>query len=92
MNRMDPKAWGKVNHLYKIYAANWAKLGSKVTGRQIVEKLSDTYREVARLAAFKLPDAEIAARTNMSVSGVKQAIRNIKEKSGLERGDFAAIL
>ena len=49
-------------------------------------------REVARLAAFKLSDAEIAARTHMSISGVKQAIRIIKERSGLERHDFAAIL
>lgn len=89
---VDPEAWTVVNGLYKVYAENWAKLGSQITGRQIVEKLSDQYRKVARLAAFKLSDAEIAARTNMSISGVKQAIRIIKEKSGLERDDFAAIL
>ena len=49
-------------------------------------------REVARLAAFKLSDAEIAERTHMSISGVKQAIKIIKEKSGLSRNEFAAIL
>lgn len=89
---VDPRAWDDINRLYKVYARNWAELGSKITGRQIVEKLSVQQREIARLAAYKLPDAEIAARTNMSLSGVKQAIRIIKEKSGLERDDFAAIL
>lgn len=92
LKAVDEAAWNEVNRLYKTYVENWAKLGSKVTGRQLVEKLSVQYREVARLAAFKLSDAEIAVRTNMSVSGVKQAIRIIKQKSGLERADFAAIL
>jgi DNA-binding CsgD family transcriptional regulator len=92
LKAIDEAAWNEVNRLYKSYAENWSKLGSKVTGRQLVEKLSVQYREVARLAAFKLSDAEIAVRTNMSVSGVKQAIRIIKQKSGLERADFAAIL
>lgn len=89
---VEPHAWDGINRLYKVYARNWAELGSKITGRQIVEKLSVQQRKIARLAAYKLPDAEIAARTNMSLSGVKQAIRIIKEKSGLDRDDFAAIL
>ncbi len=89
---VDEAAWNEVNRLFKIYAEGWAKLGSKITGRQIIAKLSEQNREVARLAAFKLSDAEIAERTNMSISGVKQAIKIIKEKSGLERSEFAAIL
>ena len=39
-----------------------------------------------------LSNAEIAKRVNMSLAGVKQAIRIISEKSGLPRADFAAIL
>ena len=92
LRAVDEEAWAEVNRLSKIHIDNWSRLGSRVTGRQIIENLSSQYREVARLAAFKLPDAEIAVRTNMSVSGVKQAIRIIKQKSGLEREDFAAIL
>ena len=88
----DEAAWNEVNRLFKIYAEGWARLGSKITGRQIIAKLSEQNREVARLAAFKLSDAEIAERTNMSISGVKQAIKIIKEKSGLGRSEFAAIL
>lgn len=89
---VDEAAWKEVSRLFKIYVENWSKLGSKITGRQIIENLSAQNREIARLAAFKLSDAEIAARMNMSISGVKQAIRIIKHKSGLEREAFAAIL
>lgn len=92
MSPIDEEAWVEVNRLSKIYADGWTRLSSKITGRQIIAKLSQQNREVARLAAFKLSDVEIAERTNMSVSGVKQAIRIIKEKSGLSRSEFAAIL
>lgn len=89
---VDEQAWEEVNAMYKRYVENWAKLGSQITGRQVIANLSKQQREVARLAAFKLSDAEIGTRLHMSVSGVKQAIRTIKQKSGLEREDFAAIL
>jgi len=92
LKAVDEQAWIEVNNLFKIYIENWSQLGSKITGRQLIEKLSDQNREVARLAAFKLSDAEIASRMNMSIPGVKQAIRIIKQKSGLERDSFAAIL
>ena len=78
--------------LYKTYNDGWARLNSKISGRQIIAKLSDQNRIVAQLAAFKLSDSEIAERTHMSISGVKQAIKIIKEKSGLSRSEFAAIL
>ena len=92
LKAIDENAWDEVNSLFKVYVVNWSKLNSSITGRQVIENLSKQNRDVARLAAFKLSDAEIAERMNMSVSGVKQAIRIIKEKSGLERDDFAAIL
>ncbi len=89
---VDEEAWHEVSLLFKIYEEGWTRLNSKITGRQIIAKLSKQNREVARLAAFKLSDAEIAERTNMSISGVKQAIKIIKERSGLSRSEFAAIL
>jgi hypothetical protein len=89
---LDSEAWEEISRLYKIYLKNWSVLGSKITGRHIIGNLTAQNRAIARLAAFKLSDAEIAARMNMSISGVKQAIRIIKQKSGLEREDFAAIL
>lgn len=92
LKMIDEAAWNEVNGLYNIYVENWSKLNSRITGRQIIANLSKQNREIARLAAFKLSDAEIGARMNMSISGVKQAIRIIKQKSGLERDAFAAIL
>ena len=92
LKAVDESAWEEVSILFKRYIENWSKLGSQITGRQVIANLSKQQREVARLAAFKLSDAEIGARLHMSVSGVKQAIRTIKQKSGLEREDFAAIL
>lgn len=89
---VDEAAWDEINRLYKIYLDGWSLLNSKITGRYIIENLSPQYRAVARMAAFKQTDAEIAARMNMSIPGVKQAIRIIKQKSGLERSEFAAIL
>lgn len=92
LKSVDENVWEEVSHLFKRYVENWSKLGSQITGRQVIANLSKQQREVARLAAFKLSDAEIGARLHMSVSGVKQAIRTIKQRSGLERDDFAAIL
>ena len=89
---VDKAAWSEVKHLFEVYIGHWSKLGSSVTGRQIINNLSAQYREVARLAAFKLSDAEIGSRMSMSIPSVKQAIRIIKQKSGLDRNDFAAIL
>jgi len=92
LKELDEEAWNEVHRLYQIYVTNWAKLNSQITGRQVVANLSKQQRAVARLAAFKMSDAQIAERMHMSISGVKQAIRTIKQKSGLERDSFAAIL
>ena len=92
LKAVDESAWKEVKRLFKIYQENWSKLDSEITGRQIITTLSEQNREVARLAAYKLSDAEIASRMNMSISSVKQAIRIIKQKSNLDRDEFAAIL
>ena len=92
LSPLDEDAWNEVKRLHKIYNDGWTRLNGNIKGHQIIARLSDQNRVVARLAAFKLSDAEIAARTNMSLSGVKQAIKIIKEKSGLSRDEFAAIL
>ena len=92
LSLIDEEAWLEVKKLHKMYNDGWTQLSGKISGRQIIAKLSDQNRIVARLAAFKLSDAEIAERTHMSISGVKQAIKIVKEKSGLSRSEFAAIL
>lgn len=88
----DPGAWEEVKHLYKIYNAGWSKLSGNVRGRTIITTLSRREREVAKLAAFGMPNSEIAEKLHMSLSGVKQAIRIVSEKTGVSRDEFAAYL
>lgn len=90
--RFDPVAWTKVKQLYKIYNEGWSKLSGTVRGKNLITTLSKKEREVAKLAAFGMKNDEIAEKLHMSLSGVKQAIRVVSEKSGMSREEFAAIL
>ena len=92
LTRVDPDAWNEVKKLYKTYHDSYAKLSGSVRGRTIITTLSPKEREVAKLAAFGMQYAEIAERANMSLSGVKQTIKIVSEKTGMDRKDFAAIL
>ena len=89
---VDPIAWEEVRQLYRIYNAGWSRLSGNVRGKNIITTLSRREREVAKLAAFGLQNAEIAEKLHMSLSGVKQAIRIVSEKTGASRDEFAAYL
>lgn len=88
----DPAAWNEVKNLYKIYNTGWSNLSGSVRGRTIATTLSQREREVAKLAAFGMQNSEIAEKLHMSLSGVKQAVRIVSEKTGMTRENFAAIL
>lgn len=90
--RVDPAAWEQVKVLYKIYNAGWTKLSGSVRGKNLATTLSKKEREVAKLAAFGMQNSEIAQKLHMSLSGVKQAVRIVSEKTGVGRDEFAAIL
>lgn len=92
LSLISPEAWEKVKELARIYISGWSELGSKVRGRTILTTLTPKEREVAKLAAFGMQYAEIAERVHISLSGVKQIIKIVSEKSGMDRKDFAAIL
>lgn len=89
---VDPNAWKTVKNLYKVYNEGWSKLSGSVRGRTIITTLSPKEREVAKLAAFGMQNGEIAEKLHMSLSGVKQAIRIVSEKTGVSREEFAAYL
>lgn len=89
---VDPQAWQIVKGLYKTYNAGWSKLSGSVRGKTIITTLSAREREVAKLAAFGMQNSEIAQKMHMSLSGVKQAIRIVSEKTGVSRDEFAAYL
>lgn len=89
---VDPEAWKTVKNLYKVYNENWSKLSGSVRGKTIITTLSPREREVAKLAAFGMQNNEIAKKMHISLSGVKQAIRIVSEKTGVSRDEFAAYL
>lgn len=89
---VDPEAWNEVKKLYKVYNEGWSKLSGTVRGKSIITTLSPKEREVAKLAAFGMSNAQIAKKLNMSMAMVKQSIRITSEKSGMPRDQFAAIL
>ena len=89
---VDPAAWNQVRQLYKVYNTGWSKLSGSVRGKTIITTLSQREREVAKLAAFGMQNRDIAEKLHMSLSGVKQAIRIVAEKTGVSRDEFAAYL
>ncbi len=92
LTQIDPNAWNEVKKLYKIYNAGWSKLSGNIRGKTIITTLSQREREVAKLATFGMQNSEIAEKLHMSLSGVKQAIRIVSEKTGVGRDEFAAFL
>ncbi len=91
-SRVDEQVWQKIFALYKQYNAGWTKLSGSVRGKNLATTLSKKEREVAKLAAFGMQNSAIAEKLHMSLSGVKQAIRIVSEKTGVGRDEFAAIL
>ena len=89
---INPDAVDEVKKLYKAYNEGWSTLSGIVRGKNLVTTLSKREREVAKLAAFGMQNSEIAEKLHMSLSGVKQAIRIVSEKSGVGRDEFAAVL
>lgn len=92
LKQVDSDAWNEVKRLYKIYNEGWSKLSGSVRGKTIITTLSQKEREVARLAAFGMQNNAIAEKLHMSLSGVKQAIRIVSEKTGVSRDEFASFL
>ncbi|MBE6596325.1 MAG: hypothetical protein E7641_01520 [Ruminococcaceae bacterium] len=92
LSAVDVEVCQAVKALSRIYNAGWSKLGSVVLGRQIATTLTQKERDVAKLAAFGMSNAQIAEKLHMSLSVVKQAIRTTSEKSGMSRDEFAYIL
>lgn len=92
ITRVDEAAWLQVRLLFKEYNAGWMHLSGSVRGKSLATTLTAREREVAKLAAFGMQNSEIAARLHMSLSGVKQAVRIVSEKTGVGRDEFAAIL
>ena len=92
LSAVAPDAWKEVKSLYRTYNEGWSYLSGSARGKTIATTLSAKEREVAKLAAFGMSNAQIAENLHMSVSVVKQAIRVTSEKTGMSRREFAKIL
>lgn len=88
---IDPEALKQVKLLHKQYLAGWTKLHNAVLNKQVQVTLSSREREVTRLAAFGMTDAQIAAQLHISESSVKSAIRTAKNKTGVNTRKELAI-
>jgi len=90
---IDPTALSQVIELYKVYRVGWAKLGGMLQNRHVETTLTAREREVAKLAAFGMSNAEIAAKLHVSQATVKQSIRIAIFKGGVNtRDELATIL
>ncbi len=89
---IDEQAWLEVKALYKVYNEGWSRLSGSVRGKTLITTLTPKQREVAKLAAFGMSNKEIADKLGMSLSGVKQAMTAVMDKTGVGRDQFAAFL
>lgn len=89
---IDSGAWEEVKRLYRRYNDGWSRLSGAVRGKTIITTLTPKQREVAKLAAFGMTNKEIAAKLDMSLAGVKQALQAITDKTGVGRTEYAAFL
>lgn len=78
----DPQALKELKALHKQLHIGWTKLHNAVLEKTISAALSPREREVARLAAFGLSDAQIAEQLKLSKATVKSLISMAKNKTG----------
>ncbi len=75
----------KVKELHKRMITGWTKVHNTLLERNNSISLTAREREVAKLAAFGLGNAEIAARLHIELSSVKRYIFSAMNKVGAEK-------
>lgn len=89
----DPNACRKYRELHKGLLEGWTTLHNSLLSKSVSKALTIKEREVARLAAFGLTDAEIAKQLFISVSAVKKHIYRAKNKTGVnDREELGAFV
>lgn len=82
-----PEILEQFKALSKCYESGWAILSGTVRNKKISTNLTPREREVAKLAAFGMSNAEIAEQLHISVASVKQSIRLAGSKGGVYSRD-----
>lgn len=90
---VDPAAEKAVRELHQTFFIGQSRLDSYLRNRSIATNLTQREQEVAKLAAFRLTNKQIARRLEIRESTVKTTIQNIMQKTGLrDRDEFGSIL
>lgn len=91
--RVDENATKKVKEMHKKQQEGWTRLHSAIVKETVSSDLSMREREVARLAAFGLSNAQIAGQLHLTESSVKALIKMARNKTGAtDRADFGAYI
>ncbi len=83
LGMIDPDALKRVKTLHKQLHTGWTKIHNAITERQVQVTLTVREREVARLAAFGMTDAQIAKQLSLSTHTVSSLINFAKNKAGV---------
>ncbi|MBQ3088781.1 MAG: helix-turn-helix domain-containing protein [Clostridia bacterium] len=82
-----PEVLETIKSLYQSFSVGWSNLSGSIRNKKISTNLSFREREVAKLAAFGMSNTEIAESLHISLAAVKQTIRIVFQKSGVNSRD-----
>ncbi len=85
LERASPEAYIKFKELHGVLLKGWTKLHNEVLSRNVSMHLTIREREIARLAAFNVSNAEIAKRLNISMATVKKNLFSAMNKTGTNK-------
>ncbi len=81
----DAQAAAEVKRLHKPMQRGWIKLHNFILERSLSNSLTVREREIARLAAMGVSNAEISQRLHIELSSVKQYIFSAMNKVGVQK-------
>ncbi len=89
----NPQACRKYRELHKRLLDGWTRLHNSLLSKSVSRALTIKEREIARLAAFGLTNAQIAKQLHITVDSAKQAIYDAMNKTGVnEREELGAFV
>ncbi len=89
----DPWACKRYKELHKGLLDGWTMLHNSLLSKSVSRALTIKEREISRLAAFGLTNAQIAKQLHITVDSVKQAIYDAMNKTGVnERESLGAFV
>ena len=90
---LAPEYFEHFKQLHNKFSIGWSSLSGTIRNKKISTNLTFREREVAKLAAFGMSNTEIAELLHISLAAVKQTIRMVFQKSGINnRSELITIL